>query len=77
MTHSTVSLGVGPYTAASYIQYCQEQFNITPDFDKYLQLNAGLNTSSNIIFSNGGLDPWHTGMSHRVTQQLLTLRHMA
>jgi len=46
---------------------CQETFGMTPKYDWALDYFGGRNPgldfagSSNIIFSNGNLDPWHAG----------------
>jgi len=47
--------------------FCQRNFDLRPQFDWALDTFGGRNPKSdfrhisNIIFSNGELDPWHTG----------------
>ncbi|XP_037527045.1 lysosomal Pro-X carboxypeptidase [Rhipicephalus sanguineus] len=51
-----------PYTwnATAELERCKKQFGITPDFYRTIMLYGGdrFDTASNIIFSNGELDPW-------------------
>lgn len=53
------------YTA--YTEYCQETYGLTPKYTWALDYFGGKNYSvdfksySNIIFSNGNLDPWRAG----------------
>lgn len=51
-----------PYTwnATAVRERCQQQFGITPDFYRTIMLYGGdsFDTATNIIFSNGELDPW-------------------
>lgn len=51
-----------PYTwnATAELERCQKQFGITPDFYRTIMLYGGdrFDTATNIIFSNGELDPW-------------------
>lgn len=51
-----------PYTwnASAEMERCQTQFGITPDFYRTIMLYGGdrFDTATNIIFSNGELDPW-------------------
>ncbi|KAL1416913.1 hypothetical protein MTO96_027408 [Rhipicephalus appendiculatus] len=51
-----------PYTwnATAEMERCQERFGITPDFYRTIMLYGGdrFDTATNIIFSNGELDPW-------------------
>lgn len=51
-----------PYTwnATAERERCQQQFGITPDFYRTIMLYGGdsFDTATNIIFSNGELDPW-------------------
>lgn len=48
----------------SYTAYCQETFGQTPQYDWALEYFGGINAkkdfmkTSNIVFSNGELDPW-------------------
>lgn len=51
-----------PYTwnASAERERCREEFGISPDFYRTIMLYGGdsFETASNIIFSNGELDPW-------------------
>lgn len=55
------------WDAPSYTKSCQETYGLTPQYDWALDYWGGRNPSkdfrhiSNIIFSNGELDPWHVG----------------
>lgn len=48
-------------------RYCQETFGLTPDYDWALRYFGGFNITrdfmalTNIVFSNGELDPWRAG----------------
>jgi len=52
------------WNEASYTAYCQEAYNQTPQYNWALDYFGGLNAkkdfmkASNIVFSNGELDPW-------------------
>lgn len=51
----------------TYTQWCQNLFGLTPDYDWALRYFGGFNidkdflATTNIIFSNGELDPWRAG----------------
>ncbi|RYY34690.1 hypothetical protein EON62_03060 [archaeon] len=52
-----------PWNLAATIESCQQQFATTPR-PNMVQLQYGvqdLSAASNIVFSNGGLDPWSGG----------------
>jgi hypothetical protein len=52
-----------PWSDAAFTLYCQQKWNVTPDFG-WAQREFGgdaLHASSNIVFSNGELDPWRGG----------------
>jgi len=55
---------------AAYTANCQEQYGLTPDFHWALREFGGYNIKrdlkhySNIVFSNGDLDPWMAGGLH-------------
>ena len=50
-----------------HTKHCQSTYNMTPQYDWALDYFGGrdvakdFQSSSNIIFSNGNLDPWHAG----------------
>jgi pimeloyl-ACP methyl ester carboxylesterase len=51
------------WTHEMYNQHCNSTYGVTPRFG-WLDLQYGgpnLNSASNIVFSNGLLDPWHSG----------------
>lgn len=65
-----------PWDATAYTQQCQQSYGLTPQYDFALDYFGGRNPSkdfrhaSNIIFSNGDLDPWHAGgVLYNVTPQ--------
>ncbi|XP_013418576.1 dipeptidyl peptidase 2-like isoform X1 [Lingula anatina] len=52
-----------PFTLAMRTEYCQQRWNVTPR-DNWTRINywgPDIESSSNIVFSNGDLDPWHRG----------------
>jgi lysosomal Pro-X carboxypeptidase len=54
-----------PWNTEQQIEACQQQWNgVTPEPD-WVQINYGgygvATWGSNIVFSNGQLDPWHGG----------------
>nr|XP_054769838.1 dipeptidyl peptidase 2-like [Lytechinus pictus] len=52
-----------PFTPDMRTSYCQATYNVTPrpEWLKIQGFGRGLASSSNIIFSNGLLDPWRLG----------------
>lgn len=54
---------VSPWDFHNYTTECQQWFNVTPEAYKDVVAFGGRDISSlsNIIFSNGLLDPWHGG----------------
>ncbi|CAN8010443.1 unnamed protein product [Ixodes pacificus] len=52
-----------PWIIENVTAKCQQKFGLTPDVDKAALIFGGKNISaaSNIIFSNGDLDPWSAG----------------
>jgi len=50
-----------------YTAWCQSEFGLTPDYDWALRYFGGFDitkdflATTNIIFSNGELDPWRAG----------------
>lgn len=58
---------VQPFNPDAYLQQCQATKGLTPQWDWALDTFGGRNTkmdfkhTSNIIFSNGDLDPWRAG----------------
>jgi len=69
MTLNTASNGVTdmfysePFSIPELITSCQQEFGVTPRVDWVPLYFAGRNVSAmtNIIFSNGELDPWYGG----------------
>ncbi|XP_033763264.1 dipeptidyl peptidase 2-like [Pecten maximus] len=52
-----------PFTSQIRTEYCQQKWNVTPR-DSWAATQfwgRDLNTASNIVFSNGDLDPWRRG----------------
>jgi len=51
----------------TYTAWCQKEFGLTPDYDWALRYFGGWNidkdflATTNVIFSNGELDPWRAG----------------
>lgn len=56
-----------PFDYDAYTATCQKQYNLTPNYEWALDQFGGHNLTrdfapySNIIFSNGELDPWRAG----------------
>ncbi|XP_071044535.1 lysosomal Pro-X carboxypeptidase isoform X2 [Parasteatoda tepidariorum] len=52
-----------PWNFTAYSEYCWNTYKVKPDPDKAIIMYGGKNItdSSNIIFTNGDLDPWHGG----------------
>ncbi|XP_076040777.1 lysosomal Pro-X carboxypeptidase-like [Oratosquilla oratoria] len=52
-----------PWDLASYVEECHRVWGVTPDAGLAELLYGGKNiqAASNIVFSNGLLDPWHSG----------------
>jgi lysosomal Pro-X carboxypeptidase len=56
-----------PFDYDSYTKMCQDAFGLTPDYDWALDYFGGYNIDkdflalTNIVFSNGELDPWRAG----------------
>lgn len=56
-----------PFNYTTYTQFCQEKYGLTPYYEWALDTFGGWNQTkdfksySNIIFSNGVLDPWMAG----------------
>ena len=52
-----------PFTVDERKDYCQKRWNITPNND-WIGINLwgrNIESATNIVFSNGDLDPWHRG----------------
>eukprot|EP00921_Rhytidocystis_pertsovi_P016289 GHVQ01025757.1.p2 GENE.GHVQ01025757.1~~GHVQ01025757.1.p2 ORF type:complete len:246 (+),score=24.81 GHVQ01025757.1:22-738(+) len=51
-----------PFDVRKYSEMCRQQFNVEPDLD-WVERYTGTNFAdcTNIVFSNGMLDPWSTG----------------
>ena len=55
------------WSADAFVQSCQQQSHLNPQFDWALDTFGGRNPSkdflhaSNIVFTNGDLDPWRAG----------------
>jgi len=55
------------FVPADFTKSCQDEYNLTPDYDWALREFGGwdvkqdLKSYSNIVFSNGELDPWRAG----------------
>ncbi|KAL6058240.1 Dipeptidyl peptidase 2 [Balamuthia mandrillaris] len=64
------------WTLEKQSQYCQKKWGVEPR-PGWLDIQYGggnLNGSSNIIFSNGLLDPWHTGgILHSLSDTLVAI----
>jgi lysosomal Pro-X carboxypeptidase len=51
----------------TYTKFCQDTYGLTPDYDWALTYFGGYNidkdflATTNIVFSNGQLDPWRAG----------------
>lgn len=63
-----------PFDYDSYTKMCQDTFGLTPEYDWALDYFGGYNinkdflATTNIIFSNGELDPWRAGgLNYNVT----------
>ncbi|ELR16807.1 lysosomal ProX carboxypeptidase [Acanthamoeba castellanii str. Neff] len=73
------SSGIFPraaYNLTSDIAQCQQQFGVTlrPNWARIQFGGFNLTSSSNIIFSNGLLDPWHTsGVLHSLSDSLVAI----
>jgi Serine carboxypeptidase S28 len=56
-----------PFDYDSYTRMCQDAFGLTPDYNWALDYFGGYNinkdflATTNIVFSNGELDPWRAG----------------
>lgn len=52
-----------PWSDAAFVEYCAQKWGVQPDFGWAVREfgGASLRASSNIIFSNGLLDPWRGG----------------
>ena len=56
-----------PFNYTAYTEFCQSTYGLTPNYDWALNIFGGFNLTrdfksmSNIIFSNGELDPWRAG----------------
>jgi len=56
-----------PFDYDAYTKSCQDNYSLTPDYDWALRYFGGFNIDkdflavTNIIFSNGELDPWRAG----------------
>jgi lysosomal Pro-X carboxypeptidase len=66
-----------PFDYDGYTKGCQAKYGITPEYDWAFKTFGGLNYSvdftaySNIIFSNGVLDPWMAGgVTTNITSKL-------
>lgn len=64
----------------AFIQHCNNTYQQTPKFDWALDFFGGRNPSkdfadvSNIVFSNGELDPWHAGgITKNITSDTVAL----
>lgn len=54
---------ISPWNEASFTQSCIQQFNVVPQYN-WASVEYGaekISAASNIVFSNGDLDPWSTG----------------
>lgn len=56
-----------PFDYDAYTAWCQSSFGLTPDYTWALRYFGGFNidkdflAATNVIFSNGELDPWRAG----------------
>jgi len=63
-----------PWTINFLNNYCTQNWNVRPR-PHWMPLNTNLKTSSRIIFSNGDLDPWHSGgVLHNLSDSLIAIR---
>lgn len=59
-----------------YRAKCEKDFHVTPDVDKAVLMFGGrkISAASNIIFSNGDLDPWSSGgVLHTISDSLIAV----
>ncbi|XP_070532339.1 dipeptidyl peptidase 2-like [Ptychodera flava] len=65
-----------PFTLEMRDEYCQKQWNITPR-NNWLNVNLwgrDISSASNIVFSNGNLDPWRRGgVTESVSESLVAI----
>lgn len=61
------------WNESDYRENCKKSFNVDPDMDSAIRQYGGKNLEaySNIIFSNGNLDPWYGGGVLETTNELL------
>ena len=52
-----------PFTVDQRKEYCQKRWDITPNIDwtRVSLWGRNIQAATNIVFSNGDLDPWHRG----------------
>eukprot|EP00823_Brevimastigomonas_motovehiculus_P007936 TRINITY_DN711_c0_g1_i1.p1 TRINITY_DN711_c0_g1~~TRINITY_DN711_c0_g1_i1.p1 ORF type:complete len:419 (-),score=68.80 TRINITY_DN711_c0_g1_i1:206-1462(-) len=66
-----------PWNLSTYISDCQQRFGVTPDsyfVSRYYGDMFTLSQYSNIVFTNGDLDPWRPGgVSHSVSESIISL----
>lgn len=65
-----------PFNSSMRDEYCQKTWNVTPrrDWLNVLFWGKDISSSSNIVFSNGDLDPWAAGgVLQNVTDSLVAL----
>jgi len=65
---------------ADHTDYCKSKYQLTPKYDWALDYFGGrdpkvdFSAASNIIFSNGALDPWHAGgITKNITENTIAL----
>ncbi|CAD5117387.1 DgyrCDS6162 [Dimorphilus gyrociliatus] len=65
-----------PFTMDDRKNYCSQRWNVT-DWSTFNEIDFGMesiNQTSNIIFSNGNLDPWHGGgVLYSIKDRLISL----